>query len=398
MARIRKRANMKTYELEIEKTKSHPRIYKSGFRTKSEAIKEARRIESLLEQGKYNTAHTDITLSELFNMWLTVEIDAQDLDPDTKKRYRRRQRWIEDYFGDVQVNQILRSHYQMFINRYGEHYEINEVGRMNANIVKAIEFAKADLIDVDDRFLLNIKLNSKRKPKEADKKFIHRRLDYEKLVDYLLIYMDYRKTVLPHIMYLILQTGLRPSEALALTWSDVDFKKQEIYTHRRWSSTKMTFAPAKNDNVYRKLGRRNPSKRYIPFNGQVLGVLEELKSLQERMLKVLGLENAQGFVFFQVGGIHPVPDESSLNKAFKRVLKKLDIEPIITIYGARHTYGSIKVQEGVPIEVLAKWFGHKDTITLQETYIHLLEETRDEWFEKEKNRETGTVTGTIENE
>lgn len=56
------------------------------------------------------------------------------------------------------------------------------------------------------------------------------------------------------------------------------------------------------------------------------------------------------------------------------------------MYGAtRHTYGSIKVQEGVPLEVLAKWFGHKDTIILRETYIHLMKERKDEWFEKEKN-------------
>lgn len=50
----------------------------------------------------------------------------------------------------------------MFINWYGMTYEINEVGRMNANIKKAVEFAKADKILIDDRFLLNIKLNSKK--------------------------------------------------------------------------------------------------------------------------------------------------------------------------------------------------------------------------------------------
>ncbi|GDZ89514.1 hypothetical protein CSDY_1028 [Streptococcus dysgalactiae] len=48
------------------------------------------------------------------------------------------------------------------------------------------------------------------------------------------------------------------------------------------------------------------------------------------------------------------------------------------------TYGSVKVQDGVPLEVLAKWFGHKDTSMLRCIYIHLLDETRNEWFEKEK--------------
>ncbi|HEO0497451.1 TPA: hypothetical protein U4T24_000204 [Streptococcus agalactiae] len=43
----------------------------------------------------------------------------------------------------------------------------------------------------------------------------------------------------------------------------------------------------------------------------------------------------------------------------------------ITAYGARHTYGSVKVQEGVPLEVLAKWFGHKDTSMLRSIYIYI---------------------------
>lgn len=99
-------------------------------------------------------------------------------------------------------------------------------------------------------------------------------------------------------MYLIFSVGLRPAEALALTWEDFGFENQEVYTHRRWSSKKKTFVPAKNDHYYRKLNRKNPSKRHCPFNSQVSEVFQELKQLQEKMLKVLGLENEVGFVFF----------------------------------------------------------------------------------------------------
>lgn len=173
-------------------------------------------------------------------------------------------------------------------------------------------------------------------------------------------------------------------ELIALTWPDFDFDNQEVYTHRRWSSSKQQFVPAKNAHFYRRLGLKNPSKRRCPFNNQVLEVFQELKTLQEKLLKLLKVENKEQFVFFQIGAKRPVPDESTLNTCLKRILKKLQIEPVITVYGGRHTYGSIKVQEGVPLEVLARWFGHKDTTTLRETYIHLLEETRDEWFEREK--------------
>lgn len=84
--------------------------------------------------------------------------------------------------------------------------------------------------------------------------------------------------------------------------------------------------------------------------------------------------NGKDFVFHQFELKHPAPNESTVNKDFKRVLKKLDIEPLITLYGAWHTYGSIKVQEGVSLEVLTKCFGHKDTIILRETYVRLIKE------------------------
>ncbi|MGT2847313.1 tyrosine-type recombinase/integrase [Streptococcus massiliensis] len=165
---------------------------------------------------------------------------------------------------------------------------------------------------------------------------------------------------------------------LALKWEDVDFENQKIYTHARWSSKKHKIVPPKNDHYYRKVNRRNPSVRRVPVNRQAMTVLKELRMEQERILRVLELKNEQNFVFFQFGAKWAVPDESTLNKKLKKILKELEIEPLITVYGARHTYGSVKVQEGVPLEVLAKWFGHKDTSTLRETYIHLLKETKDE--------------------
>lgn len=100
--------------------------------------------------------------------------------------------------------------------------------------------------------------------------------------------------------------------------------------------------------------------------------------------RLLGVNNPEGYVFFQAGAKWELPDESSVNKRVKKIIKELGIKPVITAYGARHTYGSVKVQEGVPLEVLARWFGHKDTSMLRSIYIHLLDETRNEWFEREK--------------
>ncbi|MCK6273641.1 hypothetical protein LZU46_10010, partial [Streptococcus agalactiae] len=39
-------------------------------------------------------------------------------------------------------------------------------------------------------------------------------------------------------------------------------------------------------------------------------------------------------------------------KKVKKIITELTITPLITDYGARHTYGSVKVQEGVVLNLL----------------------------------------------
>ena len=41
------------------------------------------------------------------------------------------------------------------------------------------------------------------------------------------------------------------------------------------------------------------------------------------------------------------PSVATVNKALKKVLKKLDIEPIITTKGLRHTYGSYLLHNNI---------------------------------------------------
>lgn len=312
MARIRKRG--KTWSFEIKKTSNSKGYHGSGYRTKKEAERVAKEIELQLAKNSEFNIQTEMTLVDLFDSWLKVEILPQNIDDDTKKKYLKRKRWLENYFNDLKISQILRSDYQRFLNKYGERYEINELGRMHSNVLKAVEFGKADLLSIDDRFLLNVKLYSQKNPKDIDKKFIHSVDDYNRIVEYLLHFMDYRKTVLHHIMYCMFRIGLRPSEMLALKWQDINFKEQEIYTHCRWSSSKHCIVPAKNEHYYKKLNKRNPSVRYVPFSKEVYKVLMDLKKEQNKILEILNVTNDQDFVFYQFESKYPVPDESTGGK------------------------------------------------------------------------------------
>ncbi|EIP8443067.1 tyrosine-type recombinase/integrase, partial [Enterococcus faecalis] len=64
-------------------------------------------------------------------------------------------------------------------------------------------------------------------------------------------------------------------------------------------------------------------------------------------------------------------------KSLKKILKKLNIKPSITLHGARHTYGSILLYKGIDIAVVSEILGHKDTTITNEIYRHVIEELRE---------------------
>ena len=52
----------------------------------------------------------------------------------------------------------------------------------------------------------------------------------------------------------------------------------------------------------------------------------------------------------------------------------MNISPVITTKGARHTYGSYLWHRGIDLGVIAKILGHKDISMLIKVYGHTLEE------------------------
>ncbi|HHK7421678.1 TPA: tyrosine-type recombinase/integrase, partial [Streptococcus pneumoniae] len=71
---------------------------------------------------------------------------------------------------------------------------------------------------------------------------------------------------------------------------------------------------------------------------------------------------------------------ATVNKAIKVMLKELQIFPLITTKGARHTYGSYLWHNNIDLGVIAKILGHKDISMLIDVYGHTLEEKISEEF------------------
>lgn len=341
--------------------------YQSGFKTKKEAKLIAEKILHKINTG--SIIRQNMSLSELYQEWLDLKILPSNKSQQTKDKYIMRKNIIKRLFGSKPISKIKASEYQKIMNDYGQTVSRNHLGRLNSNIRSCIKMAIADKIFIED-FTYSVELFSNKKGQDSSDKYLHTVEDYKIVIDYLVQKWDYNKSIVPYIIFFLFKTGLRYGELVALTWDDIDFNKEIISTYRRYNTSIHQFTPPKN----------KPSVRKIPITRELVKVFKQLKKSQAKVNKELGLINPHNLVFQHFGYQHDIPDIATVNKAMKTMLLELDIRPLITTKGARHTFGSYLWHNDIDLGVIAKILGHKDISMLVEVYGHTLEEKINEEF------------------
>lgn len=148
---------------------------------------------------------------------------------------------------------------------------------------------------------------------------------------------------------LVAKTGMRFSEALAITPKDFDFSKQSLSINKTWDyKGGGGFMPTKNQSSVRK----------IQIDWQLIIQFSTLvKDLPE---------DEPIFVSEKVYN-------STVNDILTRHCKKADI-PVISVHGLRHTHASLLLFAGVSIASVAQRLGHSSMTTTQKTYLHIIQE------------------------
>lgn len=168
---------------------------------------------------------------------------------------------------------------------------------------------------------------------------------------------------------LVLDTGLRKGEALALTWGDIDL----IATPPRLSVSKAWTGSGKEGHF--TTPKTRGSRRIVLIPPSSAGPLRALRSAT---VSKYG-EGITGLYLFG-SPVNNTPVESSTpNHILKRLCVQAGVTPL-RVHDLRHTFGSTLLANQVPLEVVSEWMGHANpTITLN-VYRHLLERERTEYL------------------
>jgi integrase len=160
---------------------------------------------------------------------------------------------------------------------------------------------------------------------------------------------------------LLLVVGVRPSEAAALKWSDLDGSQLSVQRaltpgyHSTWSEHKT---------------KSKRSKRTVILPAMVQTALQSHKRRQaaERLAAGSAYEK-HNFIFANADGspVHP----SGLGKRpFVRILKVAGLPPM-RLYDLRHTSASLALSSGEPVKVVSERLGHSSVTLTLDTYSHV---------------------------
>lgn len=166
---------------------------------------------------------------------------------------------------------------------------------------------------------------------------------------------------------LLLQTGMRSGEVLALCWDCVDFEKRTIRIDKTKSVTSHT---------YLSTTKTKNSKRTIAVGDDVIAMLQHHKQEQDKEKVRLGdlwKRPEYDLVFTTCTGNWW--DRNELNRHFKRFLKANDFSQI-TIHGLRHTYASLLIYAGENMQTISKNLGHASSEITSRVYAHVYPEVQ----------------------
>ena len=281
---------------------------------------------------------------EYYEKWISIYKDGA-IRKVTLNKYKMTLQWIKKLIPNIKVCEMTRNVYQKLLNDYAEVHEKQTTMDFHHQLKGAIMDALDDgLIEHDPtrKAIIKGKVSRSKKPKFLSQFELHSLLASLELGSS--INSDW-------LIQLIAKTGLRFSEAIALTPKDFDFAHQLLSIEKTWDyKGEGGFLPTKNKSSVRKI--QIDWQTIVQFSELIKNLPEDKPIFVKEGVKLYN---------------------STINDRLARKCKLANV-PVISIHGLRHTHASLLLFAGVSIASVARRLGHASMNTTQKTYLHIIQE------------------------
>ena len=287
--------------------------------------------------------NTNDLFCDYYSNWIRVYKEGA-IRKVTMDKYLMTNAWLKKLIPNTRLCDMTRVVYQQLLNEYASTHERQTTMDFHHQLKSAILDAVDDgLIERDPtrKAIIKGKTPGAKKIKYLNQFELHTlitKLDLNASLNW-----DW-------FILLVAKTGMRFSEALAVTPKDFDFAHQTLYINKTWDYKGNTgFLPTKNKSSVRKI--QIDWQTVIQFSELVRRLPDD---------KPIFVGNKRVY-------------NSTVNDILQRKCKESNV-PVIAVHGLSHTHASLLLFAGVSIASVARRLGHASMTTTQKTYLHIIQE------------------------
>ncbi|MDF2065108.1 tyrosine-type recombinase/integrase [Bacillus sp. Cr_A10] len=353
--------------LGIDPLTGNPKSTTRRFKTLPEAKRALTQMKFEIQNGTYHRQQVE-TYQEVYDLWIK-QYERNVEESTFVKTTGIFRNHILPAVGNYRITKMNFSVCQKHVNEWANKLKKARIVKSYAS--KVLDFAiKIGYIQTNPFALVEVPSSSKSTQYGDESKKSYTK---EQLITFLQCMKQESNTKAYTLFHLLAYSGMRKSEALALTWKDIDFNINEIRINKalgRGKENKLYIKPTKTGNP-----------RTIKIDSTTTSILKEWKKQQRQNHLILGYNTMQSnqLVFSNMKNEFLQPTVT--NKWLKSVLTKYKLSDITT-HGFRHTHCSLLLEANVRLKEVSDRLGHRDAHTTLNVYAHVSEQAKSDTVNK----------------
>ncbi len=317
---------------------------------------------------------SDMTVDEWFDIWISCI--STTLARNTIRNYTDRYiKNIQPTIGTMKISNVKPLHCQSILNQmHSNGYAASTIDQTYSTLGTMFKAALAN--GCIEKHPLDAVIHQKVK-KFSQKPVIFTAEEQEIFLNVAKNHHNYEQFLL------LLETGMRIGELIALTWDNIDWENRTITIEKsmeyRYQYSEWSVGGPKSIESYRKLPLTNTAFEMLKDLYSKKDTRKEAKELDQilyyvdkrsKETKSLCMKDLV-FLNWRTG----MPTKTSSYDTFLYKITSLANVKHISTHKLRHCYASRAIERGMHPAMLQKLLGHKSVETTMRTYVHITDDT-----------------------